>query len=142
MIKNAFCPAFTTVSKGTIRRDILKLYNKVRDQLKIEFEIFRNISIALTLDIWAVRSKTNFFTVTIHYLDHSWHLQQKLLGFRPLYEKHSAKTIYFTSIEVLQEYLLTKRVVALTLDNAATNTSTISLFEKRLDSLGKDNFFH
>ena len=142
MVKTAFCPAYTPVSRSTSRRDILKLYNKINNKLKNEFQNFGNISIALTSDIWACRSKTDFLTVTVHFLEHHWGLQQKLIGFKPLYEKHSAETIYFTILEVLQEYLLTDRVVALTLDNTAANTVTISLFEMKLDPLGEGKFYH
>ena len=89
-----------------------------------------------------VDQKQIFLIVTIHYLDNGWGLQQKLIGFRPLYTEHNVDTIYFTILEVLQEYVLTDRVVALTLDNVAANTATISLFEKRLDPRGEGKFFH
>ncbi|MGZ7294655.1 hypothetical protein ACXWQW_09505, partial [Streptococcus pyogenes] len=63
MIKTVFCLAYTPVSRSKSRRDILKIYNKINNKLKNEFQNFRNISIALTSDIWACRSKTDFLTI-------------------------------------------------------------------------------
>lgn len=55
--------------------------------------------------MWSIKSKIQFLSVTIYYLDKNCCMQQKLIDFKLEYAKYNAQTIYLTIIEVLNYYV-------------------------------------
>ena len=68
-----FVPNYQSLSRGTIRSDILALFNKKKLELQDEFrrDIF---SIALTSDVWSRRAKQDYISIVAYYVNGDWNL--------------------------------------------------------------------
>jgi len=55
---------------------------------------------------------------------------------------HSADLIYNTILNVIDEFRLRDKVMAITLDNASANTKAIEFFENDLSLFGDGTIFH
>ena len=63
-----FVPNYQTVSRVTIRSDILKLFERKKLELFDEFK--RGIFfVALTSDVWSGRAKQDYVSIVAHYVD-------------------------------------------------------------------------
>ena len=67
-IKTAHNPRFTSVSRQTTTRDLVKYYNERRNKIK---ELFSTctFSVALTSDIWSGRARDDYLSVAAHYVN-------------------------------------------------------------------------
>lgn len=77
---NALQPLFKLVSRNTIKNDIIKLYESERSkQIKL---LAKNRSrIAITTDMWTASNQNKgYMSVTAHYIDDAWTLQNKIIG--------------------------------------------------------------
>ena len=63
-----FVPNYQTVSRVTIRFDILKLFERKKLELFDEFKM-GTFSVALTSDVWSGRAKQDYVRVVAHYID-------------------------------------------------------------------------
>lgn len=75
-IRTAHNPRFSTVSRQTTTRDIVKYYNECRDKLKELFSIC-TFSVALTSNIWSGRTRENYLSVAAHYVNDNWKIEKK-----------------------------------------------------------------
>ena len=66
-----FVPNYQSLSKGTIRSDILTLFNKKKLELQDEFRrsMFSIALTPLTPDVWSRRAKQEYISVVAHYVD-------------------------------------------------------------------------
>ena len=71
---------YQSLFKGTIRSDILALFNKKKVELQDEFRR-GTFSIALTSDVWSGRAKQDYISVIAQYVDRDWNLQKHIIGF-------------------------------------------------------------
>ncbi|WVZ90905.1 hypothetical protein U9M48_037159 [Paspalum notatum var. saurae] len=110
-INRAHNPRFIHVSRQTTVRDMIKLYNdrKVNliDALKTDVS-----SVCLTSDIWAAKANKDY-------------LKKRLLGLRLIDGKHSGVNIANLVTTVIDDYALTDKVFAITLDNASSNNTAM-----------------
>ena len=120
-----FVPHYQSVSRVTIRSDIVALFNKRRQTL-IEDINNGTFNVALTSDIWSGRAKEDYLSVVIHYIDSDWVIQKRIIGFRLVDTSHTSTAISERILNVLVDYDLTEHVIAITLDNAAANTLAIA----------------
>jgi hypothetical protein len=75
----ALQPAFKVVSRNTIRKDILDMY-EVQKQSMLKY--FRKLSsrVVVTTDLWtANHQRKGYMAVTAHFLDDDWNLKSFLL---------------------------------------------------------------
>ena len=76
----ALQPLFKIVSRNTIKSDIMKLYQSEKSkQMKL---LAKNKSrIAITTDMWTSSNQNKgYMSVTAHYIDDKWTLQNRILG--------------------------------------------------------------
>ncbi|WVZ74217.1 hypothetical protein U9M48_022429 [Paspalum notatum var. saurae] len=115
---------FVHVSRQTTARDMIKLYNdrKVNliDALKTDVS-----SVCLTSDIWAGKAKEDFLSVVGHFVNSKWELEKMLLGLRLIDGKHSGVNIANLVATVIDDYALTDKVFAFTLENASSNNTAM-----------------
>jgi hypothetical protein len=75
----ALQPLFKVVSRKTIRKDILDMYQVQKLSMVKQFEQQQS-HITVTTDMWtANHQKKGYMTVTVHYVDESWNLKSYLL---------------------------------------------------------------
>ena len=72
-------PNFKLVSRNTLKRDILKIYDyeKQKSMAKIDNNESR---VAITTDMWtSSNKKRGFMVVTGHYINDSWILESQIM---------------------------------------------------------------
>lgn len=123
-INRAHNPRFVHVSRQTTARDMVKLYNErmvnLIDTLKTSVG-----SVCLTSDIWAGKAKEDYLSVVAHFVNSKWELEKRLLGLRLIDGKHSGVNIANLVANVIDDYDLTNKVFAITLDNASSNNTAM-----------------
>jgi hypothetical protein len=72
-------PLFKLVSRNTIRKDILDMYEVQKLSMVTMFQQQQS-RIAVTTDMWtANHQKKGYMAVTVHYIDENWSLKSYLL---------------------------------------------------------------
>ena len=72
-------PLFKLVSRNTIRKDILDMYDVQKLSMVTMFQQQQS-RIAVTTDMWtANHQKKGYMAVTVHYIDENWSLKSYLL---------------------------------------------------------------
>jgi hypothetical protein len=140
-ITSTYCPQYKSVSRNTQRKDVIKVFNKLRVEL-IEVLSSINTSIACTSDIWEGRTKVGYIAITAHYIDKNWKLQKRLIGFREIQHPHMAENIFCVIMDVFELYGILGKVGSITFDNASNNTATIPMFRNRLNPPHGLDLFH
>jgi hypothetical protein len=75
----ALQPLFKVVSRNTIRKDILDMYQVQKLSMVKQVEQQQS-RIAVTTDLWTANyQKKGYMAVTVHYVDESWNLKSYLL---------------------------------------------------------------
>lgn len=75
----ALQPLFKVVSRNTIRKDILDMYQVQKLSMVNQFKQQQS-RIAVTTDMWtANHQKKGYMAVTVHYVDENWNLKSYLL---------------------------------------------------------------
>jgi hypothetical protein len=77
--------------------------------------------VCLTSDIWSGDAKEDYLNVVAHYINSDRQLEKRVLGLRLIDVSHSGVDIVECVHSVLQDYGLTAKVFAVTLDNSFAN---------------------
>ena len=89
--------------------------------------------------MWTATNNTAFLSLTIHYVDDSWKLKAFLLDIIPMAIRHTGVNMTDAIMDVLREFDLTKKALALTTDNAssmiACSTIILEGLEEEFDNL-------
>ena len=73
-------PEATLVSRNTIKKDILRIFD--REKIKLKGELHNITSrICLTSDLWTSCTTEGYISLTAHYVDSNWKLRTKILNF-------------------------------------------------------------
>ena len=134
-----FVPNYQTVSRVTIRSDIFKLFERKKLELFDEFKR-GTFSVALTSDVWSGRAKQDYVSVVAHYVDGDWNLQKRIIGFPLLDVAHNSRNISDRVLNVLVNFDIHKRIIAITLDNASANKIAIELMRPNLSGFHEELF--
>jgi len=99
---------------------------------------------SLTADIWTSTINWEaFLGLTIHYVDSNWNLCNFLLDIIPFTIKHSGVNIAQEIMRVLEEFNISRRIIALTTDNDSAmivcGKEISSAFDNEFSSM---NFSH
>jgi len=134
LIQRAFCPQYEPVSRTTTRSDLMSLYKK---KLVVVKESFKNVkfSFALTSDVWtSSHQRTSYISVVAHYLDDSYCLNKRVIGFRMMDDSHSGDAIANHILEVVNDFNIADKILSVTLDNASSNTTAIEILGPHIRS--------
>ncbi|XP_041947892.1 E3 SUMO-protein ligase ZBED1-like [Alosa sapidissima] len=99
-ISNRFIPAWYSV----IKQNVIKQLAQV-------------IKIAITCDGWTSVAQDHYLTVTVHYI-YKGSIQQKVLSTEAVYESQTGPVVAEEINSILEEFQLTGKVIAATVDNA------------------------
>ena len=82
----ALQPDAKLISADTVKRKIMDLYESNINKVK---ESFKNITgkISFTIDIWTSPSAKSFLSLTAHYIDDDWKLNNILVDFIQIFGK-------------------------------------------------------
>jgi hypothetical protein len=121
------CPRFGVPSRRTATRDVVSAYNNEKEKLKEFFK--KNCQrVCLTTDTWTSSHQQSYMCVTAHFVDESWVLQKRIIGFF-MVKGHRADDIGKDMEKCLAEWGLDK-VFTITVDNASANNGAVSYMAK------------
>lgn len=127
LIQRAFCPQYQPVTRKTTKSDLIAIYKNKLAALKESFKKVQ-FSFALTSDIWtSSHQKTCYVSVVAHYLDDSYALNKRVIGFRMMDESHTGDAIANHILEVVRDFEIDGKILSITLDNASANTTAIDI---------------
>jgi hypothetical protein len=124
------------VSRRTLVRRMEDCYIDVKSIMKARLNRLES-KYSITCDVWTSKNQISFFGFTIHYIDEHWQLQDELLAFKYLEGEHDGESLSVVSlphymltthkamIEVLQEFDICDRLLAVTADNASNNSTML-----------------
>jgi cytochrome c2 len=87
------CPQFKSISRRTIQRDIMNMFERDRKDL---VEIIHTCAsrVSFTTDNWKSEvTKFNYICITCHYIDASWKLNKRIIWFKKLNPPYDGATI-------------------------------------------------
>lgn len=120
-------PAFTVVSRNTIKSDIIKNFDYEKDKCMALLDANKS-RVAITSDMWtSSNQKRGFMTITSHFIDDKWKLQSRLLRFIYVPCPHTADVLAHELMECFFDWNLDRKLSTLTLDNCTTNDAIIDL---------------
>lgn len=97
---NTLIPAWYAVEKENVLRE-LAMAKKV----------------AITCDGWSSLAQDHYITVTVHYI-HEGNMRVKVLSTKAVYEAQTGMVVAEEINEVLEEFKISDKIVAATVDNA------------------------
>jgi len=77
----ALRPSFTMISRNTLRKDILKVFNFEKGKTTKMLASVQS-KITITTDMWTAQNKKrDFIAIMAHWIDGSWKLQNRILRY-------------------------------------------------------------
>ena len=122
-------PKFSLISRTTLARDTLLLWDVEKAKLKI-FLAQHWQRVSLTADTWTSIQNLCYMCVTAHFIDNNWTLQNRVLSFCQV-TGHTGEVMANTIDNCLTEWGL-NNIMAVTLDNASSNDLGIKHLKKKL----------
>ncbi|KAF3782511.1 putative AC transposase [Nymphaea thermarum] len=138
-------PNWVPISRTTMKRDVTKLYEVEKKKLK---EYFKGVpSVALTTDMWTSNQQIGYISITAHFIDHSWTLQKRIIGFSQVEPPHTGKNLANVIAKNIQEWEIKKKIISITVDNASSNDVLVRTLKEILEKSGVSlyqggKFFH
>ncbi|KAK7261864.1 hypothetical protein RIF29_28187 [Crotalaria pallida] len=138
-------PDWIPVSRNTVKADVLKVYMREKQRLKETLASIPN-RICLTSDLWTACTTEGYICLTAHYVDSNWKLNSKILNFCHMPPPHSGLEICAMLLEFLKEWNIEKKIFSITLDNATSNDTLVTILKHKLDDknglVAGGEFFH
>jgi len=96
-------------SANTIKRDIIELYatNAIKMQTVLQ-ELHSKIS--FTTDIWTSASMKSFLSITAHFIDSEWQLQNIVVDFVQIFGSHTGINIKDSFVSGLENLSIQTKV--------------------------------
>ncbi|EED15748.1 conserved hypothetical protein [Talaromyces stipitatus ATCC 10500] len=126
-------PTMPNLLSPTTARRQLGLQVK-RRQAEILSYLPPGAKISVALDCWTSPFQQAFIAITRYFIDKNWQYREILLGFEPLYDRHTSINLSAVLLETLQQHDLVDRVLALTTDNASNNKTLLRAFNDAIES--------
>jgi hypothetical protein len=95
--------------------------------------------VSIALDCWTSPFQQAFMAITGYFIDRDWNYREILLGFEPVYGKHSGANLSTVLLELLQQHDIIDRVLAVTTDNASNNHTLVENIQDAIDELELPN---
>ncbi|GMY21390.1 zinc finger BED domain-containing protein RICESLEEPER 2-like [Fagus crenata] len=126
-------PNFKLVSRNTLKRDILKIYDY--EKQKSMAKIGNNGSrVAITTDMWtSSNKKRGFMVVTGHYINDSWILESQIMRFIYVPSPHTKEVLSTILLECLLEWNVDRKLSTVTVDNCTTNDAMMRILLEKLE---------
>ena len=134
-------PDVKCVSRNTTGNDVVKLYAKEMENLKLFLESFPG-RIAFTSDCWTSLNTDGFISLTAHYIDAKWVLHKRVLNFSFMPPPHNGVALAEKLLLLLKDWGVDKKVMSLTVDNASSNDLCVDMMKVQLKLLCDGDYFH
>ena len=108
-------PDYQVPSRTTVTKYLHKLYHDAKIDV---VQSLKDQSVSITSDIWTSVALDGYLSVTGHYIDNDWVLQNKNLSTKPMNERHSGVNIAAAIKSVATEFGIDS-IPCLVTDNAS-----------------------
>ncbi|GKA23896.1 zinc finger BED domain-containing protein DAYSLEEPER [Tanacetum coccineum] len=127
VFQNTMQPRYAHVSRSTLKRDAMKLWLAVKQEI---IDSFGNINacVNLTTDVWSAPYGVPSFymCVTAHWIEPgTWQMMKRVISFEEFSSPHTGGALFKMLTKVLTNFNLEDKVMSITLDNASNNTSAM-----------------
>ena len=112
-------PDYHIPTPSTVARYIGIIYDSLKKHVISELS---GKDIAMTTDMWTTIGHHNYITITCHYLTEDWSLKSRIIGTRPLGNRHTAVNLA-EKVKGLAAECNVNSIVAITNDNAGNMVS-------------------
>jgi len=114
-----FDPRYRFHNRQTTKEQIMNQFNDKKTQVK---NLIAGIlgKVSFTSDMWTASNSDAFLSLTIHYVDNNWEFKNFLLDIIPFSVRHTGVNMGDAIMNVLYEYGLAGKALALTTDNASS----------------------
>ncbi|CAG8820860.1 24479_t:CDS:2, partial [Cetraspora pellucida] len=112
-------PRYTLPTRQATKQMIIDEFNYRRERIHLDLAKIPG-KVSLTADMWTDINKEAFLGLTIHYLDDNWKLCGFLLDIIPFKVRHTGINMAQAITNILEEFNLHNKCVALTTDNASS----------------------
>ncbi|KAK9986183.1 hypothetical protein SO802_031134 [Lithocarpus litseifolius] len=124
-------PLFRMVSRNTIKKDILSIYEKEREKSKHVIDKNQG-RISITTDMWTSQNKKRgFIIVTAHFIDGLWTLQSQVMRFIYV-PSHTKEVLSSDLLDTLLEWNIDRKLSTVTMDNCNINDAVIKIILDKL----------
>ena len=136
---NVFDPRYRVSDRHQIKEMTILEFNKRRSNIKYDLNKISG-KVSFTADMWtSTMSSESYLGLTIHYINQDWDLQRFLLDIVPFKTWHTGVNIANAISNVLEEFNLINKTLALTTDNESAmvvcGRQLKEEFERALDNL-------
>ncbi|CAJ0855644.1 2981_t:CDS:2, partial [Entrophospora sp. SA101] len=129
-------------SRLSVKNIIVTKFNRARIQIKQQFEKFDS-KVSFTTDIWSNLSNEAFIGITVHYIDNNWNMRNFVLDIIQIQEQHTGINIANKILDIIEEFNLCTKTLAITSDNASNMIKGCKDFGEILeDTFYNYNFIH
>lgn len=126
---NLLCPGYKIPTRKTLSLSFIpSFYNSTKDDVRKRIE--RASAACLTVDGWTSQNNDSYYAVTAHYIvdnEPPARLSSDLLGCISFKERHTAQNICNMLQQLLQEWGIENKIVAIVSDNAANMVAAVRL---------------
>ncbi|XP_030942135.1 zinc finger BED domain-containing protein RICESLEEPER 2-like [Quercus lobata] len=127
-------PMFKLVIRNTLKSDILKIYDNEREKV-LKMTDKNGSRMAITTDLWTLSNKKRgFIVITVHFIDHTWTLQSRVLRFVYVPSSYTKDVLVEVLVDCFLEWNINRKLSTITVDNCSTNDAMIRLFLNKLDT--------
>lgn len=103
--------------------------NNLKYLLKEKLRMLDSL-VTLTTDNWSSNSQNNYLDVTVHYVDENFKLKKNVLAFKYMSESKTTDYLYRTLDEIMDEWGIQNKTVAIVSDSCANIMNAIKIFDK------------
>ncbi|XP_022737224.1 zinc finger BED domain-containing protein RICESLEEPER 2-like [Durio zibethinus] len=128
MMQKRGMPEWEKVSRNTIKKDCMQVYEAEKKKLKALLKTVSKIS--LTTDLWkSSNQKIEYMVLTAHFVDSNWRLQKHVISF--VHIPHHRRSVEITDciFKCLKEWGIKNKVFTLSVDNASSNDVAIKILK-------------
>ena len=109
-------PGYKVLSRPHVATTCRRLHTSLKEQL---IETISSQEIAVTTDLWTSRAIQGYLTITAHFINSEWRLENKVLLTQEMAERHTGEHIVERLQDAMKEYKVDEQnIVAVVRDNA------------------------
>jgi hypothetical protein len=134
----AIQPRYKLPSRHTLKKMILSKFKTGRKEI-FNYLQQSTSKISLTMDMWTSISALGILAVTAHFINDNWQFEHFVLDVLYIPSPHDAPAIKDTVLEIVNEFQVANRLIAITSDNEA---KMIAATRQIGENLGLSTFSH
>ena len=125
-------PKYKVICEKTVHDDCVNIVEKLKVKARTIIEEAPG-RLSYTTDLWTSIQTLGYMVVTCHFIDRSWKLQKLVISFKLVPTPHTGVAISETLLKCFDDWNVTSRTLAITMDNATSNDAAITNLKHKLD---------